>query len=122
MNNHSKKQLKVIEGFSKEWKKIDQSKIPEHEHKKLFNRYFSIFPWDVISYNSSGFDLGCGSGRWAMLVAPRVKKLYCIDPSNAIEVAKNNLSKCSLRNTNFPFKKRIPSHTPSPKRKPLSNT
>ena len=78
MNNHSKKQLKVIEGFSKEWKKIDQSKIPENEHKKLFNRYFSIFPWDIISYTSSGFDLGCGSGRWAMLVAPKVKKLYCL--------------------------------------------
>ena len=48
MNNHSKKQLKVIEGFSKEWKKIDQSKIPENEHNKLFNRYFSIFPCDII--------------------------------------------------------------------------
>ena len=50
MNNHSKKQLKVIEGFSKEWKKIDQSKIPENEHKKLFNRYFSIFEAALIRH------------------------------------------------------------------------
>jgi SAM-dependent methyltransferase len=39
-----------------------------------------------------GFDLGCGSGRWAKLVAPRVKKLHCIDPSSAIDVAKRNLA------------------------------
>ena len=32
--------------------------------------------------------MGCGSGRWAQFVAPRVKKLFCIDPSEAINVAK----------------------------------
>ena len=93
MDNHSKKQIKVIEGFGDEWKKIDQSKISEVEHKELFNRYFSIFPFSNINHKSIGFDLGCGSGRWAKLVAPKVKKLYCVDPSNAIEIAKKNLSK-----------------------------
>ena len=32
--------------------------------------------------------MGCGSGRWASLVAPRVGHLNCIDPSSAIDVAK----------------------------------
>lgn len=36
--------------------------------------------------------MGCGSGRWARLMAPRVGTLYCIDPSSALEVAKRNLS------------------------------
>jgi trans-aconitate methyltransferase len=36
--------------------------------------------------------MGCGSGRWAKFVAPRVGKLNCIDPSSAIEAAKQNLS------------------------------
>ena len=36
--------------------------------------------------------MGCGSGRWAQFVAPKVGKLSCIDPSSAIEVAKKNLS------------------------------
>ena len=40
-----------------------------------------------------GFDAGCGSGRWAKFIAPKVKSLYCFDPSEkAIKVAKNNLS------------------------------
>src|SRR5690606_20088901 len=34
-----------------------------------------------------------GSGRWARFVAPKVGVLHCIDPSKAIEVAKQNLSK-----------------------------
>jgi len=36
-------------------------------------------------------DLGCGTGRWARLVAPRVGLLHLIDPSDAIEVARRNL-------------------------------
>jgi ubiquinone/menaquinone biosynthesis C-methylase UbiE len=41
---------------------------------------------------SEGFDIGCGSGRWARFVAPKVKKLNCIDPSSAINVAQETLS------------------------------
>ena len=36
--------------------------------------------------------MGCGSGRWAMLVAPRVSRLHCIDPSEALEVSRSNLA------------------------------
>jgi SAM-dependent methyltransferase len=58
----------------------------------MFDNYFSIFPWDKIGPDALGFDLGCGSGRWAKLVAPRVGKLYLFDPSaDALEVAKQNL-------------------------------
>ena len=36
--------------------------------------------------------MGCGSGRWAKVVAPRVGLLNCIEPSLAINVAKKNLN------------------------------
>jgi len=36
--------------------------------------------------------MGCGTGRWARWVAPRVGILHCIDPSAAIEVARRGLS------------------------------
>ena len=39
--------------------------------------------------------MGCGSGRWAQLVAPRVGTLHCIDPSQALNVARANLSQHS---------------------------
>jgi SAM-dependent methyltransferase len=32
-------------------------------------------------------DEGCGSGRWAKLMAPRGGYLHCIDPASALEVA-----------------------------------
>lgn len=82
----------TVAGFGDEWERFDQTELPTEEHQRLFDAYFSIFPWDIISEKSEGFDLGCGSGRWAKLAAPRVRILHCIDPSSAIEVAKRNLS------------------------------
>ena len=82
----------TVEGFGDEWSRFDQSDLPEDEQKLLFDEYFSVFPWRNISKESVGFDLGCGSGRWAKSVAPKVKKLICIDPSSALDIAKKNLS------------------------------
>jgi SAM-dependent methyltransferase len=85
----------VVEGFGDEWSRFDQSALGSSELAEMFDNYFSIFPWDSLPADSSGFDLGCGSGRWARLVAPRVAKLHLIDPSDAIEVAKRNLAEQS---------------------------
>jgi len=57
----------------------------------MFDNYFNIFPWEALPEKAVGFDLGCGSGRWAKLVAPRVGLLHLIDPSDALEVARRNL-------------------------------
>lgn len=81
----------VVAGFGDEWERFDQSELSTAEHKKMFENYFNIFPWDKLPENAVGFDLGCGSGRWAKLVAPRVGKLHLIDPSDALKVAKRNL-------------------------------
>ena len=89
----------VVNGFGEEWKKFDQSELSKEELEFIGEEYFGIFPWEMLPKNASGFDLGCGSGRWAKLVAPRVGHLHCIDPSIAIEVAKKNLganSNCSF--------------------------
>lgn len=83
---------KTVEGFGDEWSRFDQTQMLEKDANQLFASYFSIFPWANLPLNSVGFDLGCGSGRWAKQVAPRVGKLHCIDPSIALEVAMRNLS------------------------------
>ena len=82
----------TVDGFGDEWSRFDQSDLPQAEQQLLFDEYFSVFPWKNISKESTGFDLGCGTGRWARSVAPKVKKLICIDPSSALEIAKKNLS------------------------------
>src|SRR5437899_944183 len=83
----------VVAGFGDEWSRFDQSALAEAELRKMFDNYFNIFPWDRLKADAVGFDLGCGSGRWAKLVAPRVGKLHLFDPSaEALEVARLNLS------------------------------
>jgi SAM-dependent methyltransferase len=91
MNKEINVDRKTVEGFGDEWLRFDQSELPERERKEIFDKYFSIFPWHGLNDSSIGFDLGCGSGRWASLVAPRVGRLHCIDPSSALDVARRNL-------------------------------
>jgi len=82
----------TVDGFGEEWERFDQTDLSSDERKILFERYFEIFPWELLNGDEAvGFDLGCGSGRWARLVAPRVGYLHCIDPSNAVEVARRAL-------------------------------
>jgi ubiquinone/menaquinone biosynthesis C-methylase UbiE len=86
----------VVEGFGDEWSRFDQTELSEEELGRMFDNYFNIFPWEKLADDAKGFDLGCGSGRWAKLVAPRVGKLHLIDASSdALAVAKR-----SLRNAN----------------------
>lgn len=84
---------KVVEGFGDEWSRFDQSALTSEELHRLFDNYFKIFPWKRLPKGAVGFDLGCGSGRWARLVAPQVGKLHLIDPSpDALAVAQRNLA------------------------------
>ena len=84
---------RVVREFGIEWRRFDQSVLSADELKAVFDRYFAIFPWGVLPTHAKGFDLGCGSGRWAALTTRRVGELHCIDPSeDALAVAKRNLS------------------------------
>jgi len=81
----------TVDSFGDEWTRFDQSKMTSKEVQKAFEEYFLVFPWDKLLPESEGFDMGCGSGRWANFVAPKVGKLNCIDPSLAIEIARSQL-------------------------------
>lgn len=84
---------KTIESFGDEWTQFDQSDLSNKEAYEIFKNYFSIFPLSKLSKNSEGFDMGCGSGRWAKFIAPKVGLLHCIDPSKSIKIAKKKLRK-----------------------------
>ena len=94
MPNSTKRNLDpdTVKSFGDEWSRFDQIELPTAEAQRIFNEYFAIFPWDLLPKNATGFDMGCGSGRWAKLMAPRVGHLHCIDPSSALEVAQSALS------------------------------
>ena len=87
---------KTVEDFGEEWNKYNQSSIPDEDLKQSWNQYFDMFSFEELSNDSEGFDMGCGSGRWAKFVANKVHLLNCIDPSEkALNVAKRNLSNFS---------------------------
>ena len=101
MTNHrSNLDAAVVRGFGDEWTRFDQSALASTEQEQLWNNYFAIFPWHLLPSDARGVDIGCGSGRWAQLVAPRVGSLECVDASKeALAVARRNLA--SQSNVSF---------------------
>lgn len=84
--------LATVRGFGGEWATFDQAPLSPAELSAIFEQYFAVFPWHRLSDGAEGFDLGCGSGRWAQLVAPRVGRLHLVDASaEALDVARRNL-------------------------------
>lgn len=86
----------VAAGFGHEWSTFQQSEreLSAEDRVAIFNSYFDIFPWDRLSSKSVGIDVGCGSGRWSVIVAPRVGHLHLLDASaDALNVARTNLAK-----------------------------
>lgn len=84
---------RTVEGFGDEWERFSQAELSEGEKATIFEEYFGIFPWYLLPADGSvGADIGCGSGRWATLVAPRVAELHLIDASaTALNVTRGNL-------------------------------
>jgi ubiquinone/menaquinone biosynthesis C-methylase UbiE len=83
---------KVVADFGREWKTFSQERLVGSELSDAAEDYFRIFPFNLVNQKSVGFDMGCGSGRWAKTIAPRVGLLRCIDPSSmALEQARKNL-------------------------------
>tara|TARA_B100000575_G_C23031328_1_gene593766 strand:+ start:146 stop:1000 length:855 start_codon:yes stop_codon:yes gene_type:complete len=106
----------VVNDFGTEWEEFQFDSYDINVLRETWNQYFDIFPWEDISEDSEGFDMGCGSGRWAQFVISKVGRLNCIDPSSAIYIAESNLKKydnaffyketvdaCSLENESQDF-------------------
>ncbi|MBI2069093.1 MAG: class I SAM-dependent methyltransferase [Elusimicrobia bacterium] len=84
---------KTVSSFGCQWTLLNQAALQPFDQEAMFNLYFRLFPWGKLPSESTGFDLGCGTGRWAKSVAPRVGKLYLVDASpGALAVAQANLN------------------------------
>lgn len=82
----------TVRGFGDEWSRFPQDQLGANVREKIFSDYFFLFDWAALPSDAVGADIGCGSGRWAQVVAPRVGHLFLIDASlAALEVAKSNL-------------------------------
>ena len=89
----SREDDKIVRDFGKEWQHFDQSHVSTEALLASFRRYFCIFPWQRLPENARGFDVGCGSGRWAKFMAPHAAILLCLDASRkAVAAARTNLA------------------------------
>ena len=76
MNQKNNIDKKVVNDFGREWKAFNHQDIDSSLLDSAFDSYFHIFPFENLK-DAEGFDMGCGSGRWAKFVASKVGfKLY----------------------------------------------
>jgi SAM-dependent methyltransferase len=91
----------TVRSYGDLWVRFTQEQLSDRERQEIFDRYFGIFPWEMLPKNGGeGVDVGCGPGRWGMLVAPRVAKLHMVDASaDALGVCQQNLR--AFKNVDF---------------------
>ncbi|MDZ4809711.1 MAG: class I SAM-dependent methyltransferase [Bacteroidota bacterium] len=76
----------TVESFGQEWKAFHE--FGNKDLQRLGDSYFDIVTNGMINNeNTIAADFGCGSGRWTKYIAPRVKQIAAIDPSDAIFAA-----------------------------------
>jgi SAM-dependent methyltransferase len=98
----------TVEGFGKEWNAFTQEDLADKERAEVFAKYFSLIDWTNKSQRV--LDMGCGSGRWDLLVAPLVGELVAADAScEALNVARRN-----VRAPNVSFVECTPETLPFP--------
>jgi len=81
--------LTTVESFGEEWSRFNH--FDDEELKLCGDEYFDITDASSVSKNTLALDLGCGSGRWSRYLAPHVKFIEAVDPSEAVLAASKNL-------------------------------
>ena len=100
----------VIHDFGEEWLKF--SNFSKNDLEIIGKSYFTLFEGlneDIANFEV--LDVGCGTGRWAFYLSPKVKFIEAIDPSDAVisaaKILKNKKNtrvvKCDLET--IPFEK-----------------
>ena len=75
--------------FGDEWGKFGS--FNAHELRVAGDQYFDIVDDAMAEQDSQVLDVGCGSGRWAKYLAPRVGFIEAVDPSHAVLTAQRFL-------------------------------
>lgn len=100
--------VKTVKGFGQEWSTFTQEGLSASEREEVFGRYFGLIDWNKKPITV--LDMGCGSGRWDVLVAPLVGELVAADASREVlKVARRN-----VQAPNVSFIEATPDNLPYP--------
>ncbi|SRR6266478_3159351 len=87
--------VETVKGFGQEWSAFTQAGMDDCERAEMFRKYFSLIDWSKKP--ARALDMGCGSGRWDILVAPLVGDLVAADASReALQVARRNVQTANV--------------------------
>ncbi len=87
--------VETVKGFGQEWSRFTQKVLSEAERAEVFGKYFCLIDWS--NKPKRVLDMGCGSGRWDVLVAPLVGDLVAADASReALQVARRNVQSANV--------------------------
>ena len=79
-------QQRTAEQFGREWQSFDKM-LKDFNH--VFQTYFDLVDLEQLSHKIL-LDAGCGMGRWAFHIAPKVNRVVACDLSFAVEPAYRN--------------------------------
>jgi ubiquinone/menaquinone biosynthesis C-methylase UbiE len=100
--------VETVKGFGQEWSTFTQEGLSASERAEVFDKFFCLIDWNKKP--GKVLDMGCGSGRWDVLVAPLVGELVVADASReALRVARRN-----IRAPNVSFVESTPDTLPFP--------
>lgn len=97
----------TIASFGEEWLKFNQ--FDNSDIEAIGQDYFDLIDVSMANNKTIALDAGCGSGRWAKYLSPRVKFIEAIDPSLAVITASkllgshSNIRVSQASISNIPF-------------------
>jgi SAM-dependent methyltransferase len=75
----------TVDAFADEWQRFDA--FSQDDIDTAGGQYFDVVDARHVSQDAVVLDAGCGSGRWSRYLAPRVRAIEAVDPSEAIFTA-----------------------------------
>lgn len=90
VNRDGNLSVETVESFGDEWEHF--SNFTDSELIDIGADYFDLVPGALLNRETVALDVGCGSGRWTKLIAPKLGWVEAVDPSSAVFVAQKNCS------------------------------
>lgn len=79
----------TVKSFGEEWNTFYE--FDEEEIQRIGDSYFDIVTPAMLSPEMRAADFGCGTGRWSKYIHEKVAVVAAIDPSDAINAARELL-------------------------------
>ena len=75
----------TVTSFGEEWTRF--ASFTDDDTRVAGAELFDILTPEVANRDTVALDIGCGTGRWSRYLAPRVRAIEAVEPSDAVHAA-----------------------------------